>query len=447
MGLFKYIVFFGVLIVGVPVGFVMSRKNPLVEKIVFFLMIFFTSRLHETINFVSRETYRGTSRGFEITLVDLATLIIFFLVLSRAGQYKIKLLPPGSLLYFIYFMFSLISIMNAGIALYSWFEIWKMVRMYFFFWALYNYIQEFEQLNLLAKYMSFVIIYIFFEVINQKYLKGIYQTNGPFPHQNSLVMYMIVFNSIMLAKLLEFDRDMKSVLYTLGIFGIGSLCIIFTLSRAGMACYALSIVIIFALSYLSGFKFKNVALTALMMILGIAVLAASLDSIIRRIETAPEQSKQSRIELGHGAIRMAQDKTFGVGLNNFGLKINDPYPYGDHIDRPTPDFKEGLVETTYLMIAAETGWINLGIFLVFIFTFYIKNLINYFRYRKSEYRFIALGLIGGLAGIYLESCLEWVLKQTNNFYQLMIVFAIIGAMTKMIKQQKKQQAAENVGIS
>jgi len=127
---------------------------------------------------------------------------------------------------------------------------------------------------------------------------------------------------------------------------------------------------------------------------------------------------------------MANDRYLGIGLNNFGLKINPPYTYGDHIKRTDWNEKEGLVETIYLMIAAETGWLNLLVFLSFISMFYLRNFINYITYKGNDYRFFAIGLAGGLTGIYIESTLEWVLKQTNNFYQLLIVFAVIGVMSK-----------------
>ena len=93
--------------------------------------------------------------------------------------------------------------------------------------------------------------------------------------------------------------------------------------------------------------------------------------------------------------------------------------------------QNGLVETIYLMIAAECGWHTLGVFLLFIFYFYFLNLRNMLRYRGTDYQFLCIGLSGGLLGIYLESTLEWVLKQTNNFYQLMLMFALIAVMRKL----------------
>jgi hypothetical protein len=81
----KYIVFFATLLIGVPLGYFASLKFPIVERVIFFFMIFFTVRM-EDINFVSRETLRLTSRGFEIGMVDIATLIIFFLVMKRRNH-------------------------------------------------------------------------------------------------------------------------------------------------------------------------------------------------------------------------------------------------------------------------------------------------------------------------------------------------------------------------
>ena len=47
--------------------------------------------------------------------------------------------------------------------------------------------------------------------------------------------------------------------------------------------------------------------------------------------------------------------------------------------------------------------------------------------------------MGGLIGIYLESTLEWVLRQTNNFYQLMMMFAVIAATRKLYFKQEMEK--------
>ncbi|KZZ40447.1 hypothetical protein A3758_23920 [Oleiphilus sp. HI0118] len=171
----------------------------------------------------------------------------------------------------------------------------------------------------------------------------------------------------------------------------------------------------------------------IMPLVGSAALYKASDSIIERFSTAPEESGLTRIYLAQAAVKMANENILGVGLNNFGHKINDPYPYGAHIPKEiSPDStRRGLVETAYLMIAAEAGWLALGAFLLMLLYFYFVNLVNLIRMKDHPARYIAVALLGALTQVYLQTSLEWVIKQTNNYYQLMFVFALIAAMKRM----------------
>ncbi len=92
----KYIIFFSVLFIGVPIGIVLAKRFSFIEKSLWFLLLFFTAKT-EDINFFSMETYRGTSRGFEIGLVDITAIILFFIIYSRKDKFPITL-PPATLI-------------------------------------------------------------------------------------------------------------------------------------------------------------------------------------------------------------------------------------------------------------------------------------------------------------------------------------------------------------
>lgn len=431
----KYIIFFAVLLVGVPFNYIMARKFPLYEKFLWFLLIFFTAYMVD-INFASMETFRGTSRGFEVGMVDIIVFSLLAVIIGRKGQHPLRL-PPGTFLYTLYFFFSFLSILNSDLVIVSFFEIWKMIRMYIFFFVVYNMIRSFEELDYIMLFISYVVIFITLIVLKQKYIDGIFQCAGPFPHQNSLVMYMIIAGSLLLAYLI--NNEKIKLYYWLPVFGAASIDIISTLSRGGLAIFGFAIIIVFFFSYLNQMSLRKLGITMLFLLGGSAVLYKASDSIIERFETAPEESANVRVVLAIAAQNMANDKIFGIGLNNFGLKINPPYPYGNHIPRKDDWEKGGLVETIYLSIAAESGWHNMIIFLIFIFTMYFKNYRNYRKMKYHPYRFIPIGLMGGLLAIYIQSTLEWVLKQTNNFYQLMFMFALIGIISKLLEQEKKQK--------
>ena len=110
------------------------------------------------INFFSHETYRGTSRGMEISLIYIIAtglLITFFI---RRGM--LRWLPGwGGRLYVLYFLASLPSITNAANTMFCFFEIWKMIMIYLVFLAVYNYLDYSNgDLDILLYGMSTVII-------------------------------------------------------------------------------------------------------------------------------------------------------------------------------------------------------------------------------------------------------------------------------------------------
>lgn len=443
----KYIIFFATLLCAVPIGLLLSIRFAWAEKLVFFLVIFFTCNMVD-INFVSMEFYRGTSKGFEFGMVDMAMYIVLGLVVIRRRQHPIMMFPPGSFLYFLYFGFSTVSLINADVLVFSAFELVKMARMYLYFWIISNYLRSPEQLDLLMRCVGIIMFYIFVVVINQKYRLGQFQCSGPFPHQNSLVMYVSVFGALIHAYMLN-KANINAGLWFL-LFGMAGICVVASLSRAGLALFAMNSAIVFMLSVFNRSRSRSVrnrkiALALLIPIAGLAVIIKASDTIVERFRTAPEESRIVRIQLAIAARNMADDKVFGVGLNNFGLKINPPYQYGAHIpmqDPNDPDEKNGLVETIYLMIAAETGWHNLVVFATLLLYFYFRNLINWYRFKRTDFRFISIALAGAMTSIYVQSTLEWVLKQTNNFYQLMLIFGVIVAISRHGPEWMRHEPAQ-----
>ena len=92
------------------------------------------------INFFSHETYRGTSRGMEISIIYItaAALLLTFFLLGR----RIKFVPEtGAVLYLCYFFLSLPSLTNAANNLFSFFELWKMIMIYLVYLAVYHYLE------------------------------------------------------------------------------------------------------------------------------------------------------------------------------------------------------------------------------------------------------------------------------------------------------------------
>ena len=169
--------------------------------------------------------------------------------------------------------------------------------------------------------------------------------------------------------------------------------------------------------------------------------------------TASESSWGTRKNLAVAARNMIKDKPFfGVGINNWGYKINPPYTYSEHRDkRPganNDEFKDGIVETIYLLVAAECGLICFTI-LILLFLYYLYTTMQLARLmRFTPYFYIPAGMLGGLSAIFAQSVLEWVLKQQMNFIWLMVFFAILSYMKKhcweLIERSQAEAATETV---
>ena len=172
--------------------------------------------------------------------------------------------------------------------------------------------------------------------------------------------------------------------------------------------------------------------------MGLLGLCIILPRILSRLETAPDQSRSTRINLAIAALNMAKDKLWGVGINNWGIKINPPYDYSEHrtTARYTEDFKDGIVETIYLLVAAECGWIGFASLILWFLCYWWYAVRLMLTCVQTNIFPLPLGLFAGLSAIYVHSTLEWMLKQTSNFYQLMLVFGILAVLWSWRSQKQ-----------
>lgn len=433
----KHVIFFIFLFLGVPFLTLLWYSSKQAQKIGVFLLIF-SIPFNEVagINFFTDPSYRGTSRGFEVTLTDLiVTSILFFLYIKNK---KIILFPKGSIFYIIYLITSLISIMNSEFRIHSGWEAQKMLLMYLFFITLYNYIIYKKNINIIINSLCFLVIFNFIIILNQKYLIGYYQPSGLFAHRNSTSMFINLIAPIFLSLLLN-SKTKKSFFY-LFVFSICAISVIFALSRGAIFFFPIAATIVASFSIASKITNRKIQIIALFLVLAILGTLKSAPMIADRFERASAASGETRIRLAKIAVRMANDNFFGIGLNNWGIKVNPPFTYSEGL-RPWEDeeYKDGIVETIYLLVAAECGWIGFTS-LLFWFGYYLfQNVLNIRRYKNSLSVYLPIGILAGLIAIFGQSTLEWVLKQTPNFYELMLIFAIVAAMAKLYEDNKKSK--------
>ena len=430
----KYLIFFLTFLGVLPFGYMLTLNRKFMRWAFFAVSLPVMMFNQVSINFFSHETYRGTSRGMEVSLVYLISLAMLF---GMWFLYKKKPIFPdaGCKIYLVYFLLCLPSLAEADNTLYSWFELWKMMMMYIVFITTYYYLYYYRDFNTVIISFGIVATVTFISVVIQ-HVKGIHQAPGLFPHQNSMGMYMCLIAPVFFAYYFNRNKGWKRFLFA-GFFLVASAACMRTYSRGAMVCLPFGCMITVLLSLRYQFHMRKIQILLPIFLICIFGALLLLPNIIKRFENAPKESLETRQYLAASAWNMMKDKPFtGVGLNNWGIKINPPYPYCEYRygnKRIAKDFKEGIVETSYLLVGAECGFFALAAFLTWLGYYYICACRLVKQMRRSPFFHIPAGIVGGLTAVYLQSTLEWVMKQQVNFIQMMMLFAVLSILRKYRK--------------
>ncbi|MBQ7404307.1 MAG: hypothetical protein IJW05_12820, partial [Lentisphaeria bacterium] len=193
----KYLIFLIAFMGVLPLGYILTLNRKYMRYAFWAVLLPVMAFNQVSINFFSHETYRGTSRGMEVSLVYL---IAMAMLIGMVILYRMKPVFPdtGSKIYLVYFLLCIPSLINADNTLYSWFELWKMIMMYLVFLCTYYYLYYTRDFNTVMTGFGIVAAVTFLTVVFQ-HVKGIHQANGLFPHQNSMGMYMCLIAPVFFA--------------------------------------------------------------------------------------------------------------------------------------------------------------------------------------------------------------------------------------------------------
>ena len=408
---------------------------PVFRHICFAGLFYFTTNEY-SINLHPMPAWRGSARGYAFTAVSLfAVPLLASMILSP--KYKVRMFPPGSFFYFLYYLSVLISGVNA-VHMHPWgFEVFKMFWMYVTFLTVFNYLNNSQDLFFFVYVVSITLIILFLIGLNEKYRIGRFQIITTFPHQNSLSLYLELYGLLTLGVLMNEQIGRLLFVLTLAAFGGSVLLIIFTYSRGGMVVYFGGIAIVCALSIIiNGFSTRRLVLMLVGLIVMLCVVGYALPRIILRFTKAPESSKNTRIALAIASKEMANDYCLGVGANNYTEYSGYNYDYAFQANYNPIAEHGAIVETIYLLVAAECGWYGMGLLILWFLYYLFSDTLSIFVLRKKPCSGIAIGIFGGLTCNYWHSTLEWSLKQYNNFAGQMILYALVGVIAVNRKKIK-----------
>lgn len=408
----------------------------------FYMMIAGLCLYEETsINFLSYPFYKGTALGMEISLLHLMALAVI-LALGLRGKWQSPLPEGGIRLYALFFLLCLPGLRNADSVLMGWLEIWKLMMLFVFWHAVYGYLVATQDAKTVVMALALLIIANTLKIIQQHY--AFMWTQGLFSHKNTMAMAMNLIGPIFLAGYLQYGLRNRLGLTCAVAFAGAGLCTMWSYSRGAIAMLPLGYGTA-VLCSLPGAR-RSFSTTCIRLaplgLAGVVGLCAIWPHLVERFQGAPEESKFTRIFLAHCAWEMMKAHPWaGVGVNNWSLNLDPVHPYHEIVEEKLEVDRNftGIVETAYLLTGAECGFPGLAAMVLWFFWHWVACLKAAWRLRGTRWHFIAAGLSGGLMVSYLQTVLEWVLRQRQTMFLLMLCFGLV-AWLRTLRREKELAA-------
>jgi O-antigen ligase/polysaccharide polymerase Wzy-like membrane protein len=418
------------------------------------------------VNFLSHEWYRGTTRGIEISFVDLLSFGIVFSSIFFPLPGQRRFYWPASLGFILLYMaYAAFSILISEPKIFGVFELSKMFRALMCFLAGALYVRSEREMRLLILALTVAVIYEGASAIYQRYGYGTYRVTGSLNHPNSLSIYLLMTAPIMVA---AFNTKMPlwlrlGCLCAICCAGIG---VVLTASRAAIPAFG--IVMLGATLACISWKItiRKVAVTTFIVLAVGGVLIKSWDIVMARYEEATlgqeydEDNKDNRGRYLRLAYAIVSDKFLGVGLNNWSYWVSKKYAHqiGVNEYEDYDDIPESLLTSTvefdwagkYAAPAHNLGAITvgeLGIPGLFLFAllglrWFTMGASFIFPRVPDPLRRIPIGIFFGLCGVFLQSLTEWVFRQTQVMLTVYLLMGVLASMYYLRKQQRKIEKAE-----
>ena len=466
MSEYKYIIFFAVLCAGVPLGVMLCQVHKTFTKAFFVLLIWSSCEPDKLgINFFSREFYRASTRGFELSLIDICALILAGNLLVNWDKHKKVLMPALSCPYLIYLTITLVSwALNCqNIAtpdavttdkytvhpppyaqfelwLYPLFEISKIMRGIFLFWILVNYLQDSEYIKIIYWGLAMTVLYLTLLALRDRYLFGFHRIKTNLGHANSFSTYMAMLGTMFFPLILYSKSWFKSGLYSF-LVACSGLCVILTVSRGGLVAMGLGIFVCLSILFFKTLKIKNIMLLALGFVMTCGVLYKSSDTLMNRFFGKQDASKDMayRGKYNMKAKLMASDNLFGVGIGNFSawswLK------YASEVDEELPPGTPP--HNLWFINLGELGYPGLIAFILIWLRFFAIAVKNIITSRKDPFLLtVSASCLGACLALHFQSMLQLGFRQSPQYFLMIIISAVVVA----IHHTNKHKLLENNGL-
>lgn len=442
------LVLLGLAIPGVCAATTASRRLRVLAFLVMMAGWVVTDRMD--IHFFSFDLYRGSTRGVEISILDILGLGVLTGELLNPGPGRRRWFWPASLGFMLfYFFYCCFSVAISSPRMFGIFELSKILRGIFVFVLASWFIRGERELRLLVLGLACAVGFEGLLSVKERVLGHVDRVTGTLNHPNSLSMYLCMVTPVLLAAATSrFPRFIRHV-STLCV-GLATLAELLTFSRAGIPIFAFVALGTTAACVSLRLTLKKAAIGFLVCVASAALFLKLWGAIKERYHEATWQEEiaadqfENRGQYFHLAGLILRDHFFGVGLNNWSYWVSKQYgreigidAYRDYDDIPAYILaSNGNWDDTYappahnlgVITAGELGLLGLGVFALLWLRWFQMGFVFLWKRSDDPMRRMGVGLFFATCGIFLQSVTEWVFRATPMF---MTFHVLMGALASL----------------
>jgi len=414
------------------------------------------------VNFFSEAWYRGTTRGLEVTLVELLAFgLLFGCWAGRRGPER-RLFWPASLgLLLAYFAYACVSVAVSHPKIFGAFELSKILASILVFLASASYVRSRREWTLLVVALGCAVGFEGLWALKQHFITHLGRVAGTLDHANSLSMYFCMTVPLLVAVSLSgWSRGLRLFCGLCALAACAGL--ILTLSRAGIPIFAAVVAgTIFACASWR-LSPSRIAVRAIL-VLGVAAMVAACwtQMGLRYSESSLEEEYFDPAVDGRGvylrlSAAIVKEHFFGVGLNNWSYEVSRTYGprlgyrfedydfltsvYGRTDDKQFADsYLAAPAHNLAALTLGELGVPGLIIFALLWIRWLTMAAPFILLPRGEPMRAMGVGLLFGICGVFGQSLTEWVYRQTPI---LLTFYILLGALASMVHARRQARAEE-----
>ena len=372
---------------------------------------------------ISWVDWPGYVKGFEFSLLDALALAVYLSLPRHGLRCHFRSMA-------LYFVAALLSVLLARVPMAALFYAWQLARMYLVYAVVTTACAA--DLRAVRALMNGMVAGLFLEaadVVWERFGLGVLQAGGT-THQNLLGMmsHFVVFPFF--ALLLTGERGWLPAAGTLA----GVIVQVLTTSRATLGLAGFAYAALFVLSAVRQWTSQK----GRILLIGVAVAASLAPFIISSlehrfaVENAIVGNYDERAAFERAAAMILSDYPLGVGANHYAdVSITEGYSAKAGV-APTRGSMTAQVHNIYWLVVAETGYLGLATFVLFLLRPMTVAFACGWRHRKDRRGDLLLGLGMALLIVYIHSFFEWIFITFKVQYMFAFEVGMIAGLAQQL---------------